>query len=223
MENHSYNENAIIVISDSDSDLEGAAQGFAHRHHIYSVSSSASPPPAGVKTPDQVANNSGPVDGDILGAEMVAPRNDAVWNDYMEQDDPFEGIDFFGDVPDIGEQRAMIEDISRRNFAPAQPGQSMNQQVNVKSEPPGTATKNQCMDTIVELFPDICRVYLSELYDTISVDQEQLVTHILDTDSYPKAKDVQKSLKRKRAMDADEEAVKKYTATNREVGPRVFM
>jgi hypothetical protein len=75
--------------------------------------------------------------------------------------------------------------------------------------------KVECVDDVLGVFPDICRDYVSELYDTgVGEVAEQLIAHILDKldngSQYPKAKDKLKTLKRKRELDEDEEAVNKY-------------
>jgi hypothetical protein len=83
--------------------------------------------------------------------------------------------------------------------------------------------KVECVDDVLSVFPDICRDYVSELYDSrVGEIAEQLVAHILDklengTD-YPKAKDKLKTLKRKREVDEDEEATNKYGSLDRENG-----
>lgn len=77
----------------------------------------------------------------------------------------------------------------------------------------------ECVDIILNMFPDICRDYASELYDTISKSSERLIAHILDKmdkgTMYPSAKEKQRRLKRKRAVDEDEEAARKYGAVDR--------
>lgn len=94
--------------------------------------------------------------------------------------------------------------------------------------PPNLANANidhkvECVDDVLAVFPDICRDYVSELYETgVGEIAEQLVAHILDKldsgSNYPKAKDKLKTLKRKRELDEDEEAVNKYGSVDRENG-----
>jgi hypothetical protein len=80
-------------------------------------------------------------------------------------------------------------------------------------------TMIDCVDTVVNVFPGICRDYVSELYDTISKSSERLIAHILDKmdkgASYPNAKEKLKKLKRKREIDEDAEAARKYGALDR--------
>lgn len=78
-----------------------------------------------------------------------------------------------------------------------------------------------CVDDVLTLFPDICRDYVSELYDNgVGTTTEILVAYILDQlekgTQYPKAKDKLQSLKRKRPVDEDEEAATKYGSADRE-------
>ncbi|PBP25611.1 ring finger protein, partial [Diplocarpon rosae] len=89
-----------------------------------------------------------------------------------------------------------------------------------------------CVDNLVNIFPGICRDYVSELYDTVSKSSEHLIAHVLDEmekgASYPNAKDKQKQLKRKRELDEDQEAARKYGASDREIptglaGTRAFI
>jgi hypothetical protein len=94
------------------------------------------------------------------------------------------------------------------------------------SQPPGTSNsqinfKVECVDDVVAVFPDICRDYVSELYDTgVGAIAEPLIAHILDKmdkgTEYPKAKDKLRSLKRKREVDEDEEAAKEYGRVDRD-------
>jgi TRIAD3 protein (E3 ubiquitin-protein ligase RNF216) len=76
----------------------------------------------------------------------------------------------------------------------------------------------------VALFPGICRDHVSNLYETISPTSDHMIAHILDRmdkgESYPSAKEITKSLKRKRDIDEDEEAVRKYGAVDRVVDIR---
>lgn len=80
-------------------------------------------------------------------------------------------------------------------------------------------TQVECIGTVVTLFPGICRDHVSELYDTISQSSDQLIAHILDKQEkgtpWPKAKEKQNMLKRKRDIDEEEEAIRKYTAADR--------
>jgi hypothetical protein len=93
-----------------------------------------------------------------------------------------------------------------------QPSGTSNSQVNFKVE---------CVNDVVAIFPDICRDFVSELYDTeVGATAEPLIAHILDKMDrgieYPKAKDKIRPLKRKREVDEDEEAAKEYGRADRE-------
>jgi hypothetical protein len=90
----------------------------------------------------------------------------------------------------------------------------------------------QCIDQVLLVFPDICRDYVAELYATIAQTSNLLVAHVLDKIDrgiqYPKAKETQSKLKRKRQLDEDEEAVRKYGSAERVIpegpaGLRPFM
>ncbi|RFU32068.1 hypothetical protein B7463_g4246, partial [Scytalidium lignicola] len=83
-------------------------------------------------------------------------------------------------------------------------------------------TRARGVDQVVAIFSGICRDYVSDLWDQSDVkNPEALIEVILERGSYPKAKDVEKDLKRKRAIDPDEEAAKNYTAADRRV-PKSF-
>lgn len=79
---------------------------------------------------------------------------------------------------------------------------------------------------VVSLFPGICRNYVSDIWDKEDIpSSEAVIQAILDKlengESYPKARDTEKDLKRKRAIDSDEEAAKRYAAPERIVVPAV--
>ena len=80
-------------------------------------------------------------------------------------------------------------------------------------------TKVECLDNVIAVFPGICQDHVSGLYNSVSKSSERLIAYILDKMDkgapYPKAKDKQKSLKRKREVDEDEEAARKYGAIDR--------
>ncbi|QSZ34586.1 hypothetical protein DSL72_006180 [Monilinia vaccinii-corymbosi] len=88
-------------------------------------------------------------------------------------------------------------------------------------------TKGECINAVVAVFPEICRDHVAGLYDEVSQSSDQLIAHILDkadTGSvYPKAKDGQKGLKRKRVLNEEEEAIQKYEAAGRTVGPALYL
>lgn len=64
-------------------------------------------------------------------------------------------------------------------------------------------SKVDCFHTVSTLFPGICGDYISELYNAVSQSSDQLIAHILDGQEngkvWPKAKDKQNILKRKRS------------------------
>lgn len=235
MANHN-NQPAIVVISDdSDSDLDldpdtdsDNEPGPARRQGPFTPS----PAPAGAHVPGQLAfgerlpagvNGFGqlPVRENISNGEMAAPGRDLVIDDLMREGFYNLDGDFFDGVPDVDEQRAMMEDINRANAARNSHDQAANPLI--YAEPPKMPTKEESIEAIADFFPDICRIFVSDLYDTVSQQQEFIVTHILDLASYPKAKDIQMTLKRKRGVDLDEETARKYAAPGREVGPRQLM
>lgn len=97
--------------------------------------------------------------------------------------------------------------------APAQPAQPT----------PGLLeTRDECIANVLVIFPDICPTNVSTIFDTVAPSSSGIIAHILDKmekgSPYPKAKDKQKTLKRKREVDEDEAAVLKYSAPNRQ-GP----
>lgn len=83
----------------------------------------------------------------------------------------------------------------------------------------GSEPKPDCISKVLYVFPEICRDHVSGLYDSVSHASEQLIAHILDKldkgVSYPKAKDKLRTLKRKREVDEDEEATRKYAGADR--------
>lgn len=85
---------------------------------------------------------------------------------------------------------------------------------------PGVAnTKEEAIDKVLAVFPDMYSGHVHNLYDKISPDPDRIIAHILeDMDSgksYPKAKDAENLRKRKRELDQDEEAALKYSAADR--------
>jgi hypothetical protein len=86
---------------------------------------------------------------------------------------------------------------------------------------PVGSTKEECVQEVVDVFPNICLDYVMELYDSgIGQVAETLLRHILDKQDqgieYPKASDKLKSLKRKRNVDEDDEAAKVFANIDRE-------
>ena len=142
------------------------------------------------------------------------------------------------DVNDPYLAQIMEEGFSReRDEQAAHPREPANQlppnQPNQLPPPFVMDTKAQCIDQVLAVFPGICRDYISELYNTNDAkSSDYLIAHILDKidkgTPYPKAKDTQKTLKRKREVDEDEEAARKYGSAYRVIpdGPasvRPFM
>ena len=128
--------------------------------------------------------------------------------------------------------------IRERNEQASRPPQPATEYASIQayfdnpSPPSAMETRLQCIDQVIAVFPDICRDYVSELHSTIAQTSDFLIGYILDTVDkgtlYPKAKDTQKTLKRKREMGEDEEAARKYGAADRVIpdgpgGCRPFM
>ena len=128
------------------------------------------------------------------------------WREFLEDDGSIADNQNTGYAHASGSVQGNVEDLALPNF----PHALIDHKV-------------ECVDDVLSVFPDICRDYVSELYDSgIGEIAEQLVAHILDkldngTD-YPKAKDKLKTLKRKREVDEDEEATNKYGSIDRENG-----
>ena len=138
--------------------------------------------------------------------------------DYNFEDD-YDLGNYFNDDEMLAQE--MMVDVGRASPAglhqPAVATPSGNQQI---QEPmPNLETRVQCVDMVLIVFPGICRDYVSELYDSVSPSSDRLIAHILDNmdkgTGYPRAKDLQKTLKRKRDFDEDEEAARIYGATDR--------
>lgn len=71
-----------------------------------------------------------------------------------------------------------------------------------------------CLEKILEVFPDISHEHCREIYDAQMLNSvegqpvaQTLITQILDKGKYPKEKDRQKELKRKRLTNSDDEEV----------------
>jgi hypothetical protein len=80
-------------------------------------------------------------------------------------------------------------------------------------------TKDECIKHVLEVFGDICRDHVSDLYDKVSNSSERILAYIVDKiekgESYPKAK----VLKRKRQFTEYEEAAQKYATADRIIPP----
>jgi TRIAD3 protein (E3 ubiquitin-protein ligase RNF216) len=171
--------------------------------------------------------------GNLDPVREANPPNPQPW-EYFDLQKYLEGepdIDGFFDNND-NEMRTleMIHEDAHKSQAPAnqpfQPtiaGSSRDQQI--QQPAPKMETITQCVDMTLTVFPGICRDYVSELYDSVSPSSDHVIAHILDKMDkgigYPKAKDLQKTLKRKRDIDEDEDAVRKYGAADRIVPANV--
>lgn len=108
----------------------------------------------------------------------------------------------------------------RQPDLPAQPFQQVEAEPQIED-------RFDCIEIVLALFPDICQHHVGELYDTVGKSSDLIIAHILDKTengtSYPKAKDKEKTLKRKREVTEEEAAVQKYGAADRPspVSPRV--
>lgn len=132
--------------------------------------------------------------------------------DYNLEDD-YDHDDYFDDEMQAREMTAEgTRPSPPRANQPAVAGPSRNPQV--QQPEPALETRVQCVDMVLMVFPGICRDYVSELYDGVSPSSDGLIAHILDKvdkgTEYPRAKDLQKALKRKRDLDEDEEAARIY-------------
>lgn len=95
---------------------------------------------------------------------------------------------------------------------------NMEEAVMMPAEPPmdvDTASDYEtCLQEVLEIFPDISLDHVKHLHDAQLLQPrdgqtiaQHLTTQILDAGKYPKEKDRQKELKRKRFADSDEEEV----------------
>jgi hypothetical protein len=162
-------------------------------------------------------------------ARQPSPRlgRNEVWGDYVIDDD-FDAeefarvIDLEQDYP-FQALRPPIPPVAPRpraaSLAPA-PAQQEQHQPAAVVEP-----QDECVQTVVAVFPGICIDHVSDLYDKMAKSSERLIAHILDQMDkgilYPTAKDKAKDLKRKRGVDEDEEAARKYGAADRIVPAHV--
>jgi hypothetical protein len=157
------------------------------------------------------------------------PVNPILLQDLVMDDDeinryqPLDDFDDFDplDVRDAGLARLMEEEYhaqaaAQYNDDDSAPG--LNQQ-DIQLLPAMMDSKATCLDMVLMIFPDICPAYVTKIYDTVSKHSDQLVVHILENmereKPYPKARDTQKTLKRKRDLGEDEETVRKYGASDR--------
>lgn len=156
--------------------------------------------------------------GDAENSEAGPAAEGRMSNGYQNGNFDFNAFGKFDDL-DVQDQdldRAMMEEFARqpslRLSEPLQENINPLQPIQAPVDP-----RKQCIDQVVDFFPGICRDFVSGLYETVTPVLDGLISHILDKESYPKAKDVQKSLKRKRDVDEDEEAAQKYGAADRDM------
>lgn len=125
--------------------------------------------------------------------------------------------------------RAMWEDYTLQSNPAYSFGQSSDsdQQTANNQPQPKMETKMECVNAVVAVFPEICRDHVASLYETVTPSSDQLIAHILDKadagSPYPKSKDTQKVLKRKRVLSEEEEAIQKYEAAGRVIGPALYL
>lgn len=149
------------------------------------------------------------------------------WEDFVDEDgmNGFDGYDDM-DIRDPELERIMMENYNREArdrppvVVPYRNGEpSGHNQENIRPVPQ-PEPRAECVDQVMNVFPGICRDHVSNLYDSVSKSSDVLIAHILDKmdkgDAYPNAKkEKEKSLKRKRPLDEDEEAARKYGAVDR--------
>ena len=163
------------------------------------------------------------------------------WEDVVDVNgiNGFDGFDDM-DIRDPELERVMMESynlearigqsvvVPYRNGAPLPSRQngepSGHNQENMRPIP-SLQPRAECVDLVMSVFPGICRDYVSNLYNTTSQSSDVLIALILDRMDkggvYPNAKkELEKSLKRKRQLDEDEKAARKYGAVDRIMPPR---
>ena len=149
--------------------------------------------------------------------------------DYNIADDfDFDPVNDFGDDDMLAQE--MMADAPRGSLASGNQSFLTETSGNQQFQPPvpNLDTRIQCVDRVMAVFPGICRDYVSELYESVSPSPDHLIGHILDKlekgTGYPNAKELQKTLKRKRDADEDDEAARMYGAADRIiVGHRPYM
>ena len=133
-----------------------------------------------------------------------------------------------GDELDVNDPllaQIMLEGFNREHHEVAariaQPGRQSDQPDRhfLSQSSPLVDDRIQCIDQVILVFPDICRDHVSDLYATVSQLSELLIADILDKvdhgEQYPKARETQNRLKRKRGLNEDEEAARKYGSPDR--------
>jgi TRIAD3 protein (E3 ubiquitin-protein ligase RNF216) len=218
----------VIIISDDEDDYDD--------EDILGSESSLSPTPS--ESPSGRRESPLPLPalarqrtppGQPSPAVLVNPPNDPAWQNYHNLEDEdlnrFEGFDDL-DVRDAELERIIMEEYNNilrpQLLAPAIPirnGEPPGQNQENVTPQPEFESKVTCVDNVVAVFPGICRDHVSDLYETLHPASDRLIAHILDKiergESYPTAKEIQRSLKRKRNVDEDEQAVRKYGAVDR--------
>jgi TRIAD3 protein (E3 ubiquitin-protein ligase RNF216) len=91
--------------------------------------------------------------------------------------------------------------------------------------PPQTFTEDDCLQKVLDIFPDIAHdhvlsLYREGLHDGVSGSDwcDRLITQLLDNGPYPKERERRKNLKRKRSDSNDEVAIKKFESLERDNG-----
>jgi hypothetical protein len=203
----------INLESDSSSQLERGPEDLLSERHISGPAANEDdlwgyeiPRPRPATEPDLWAQDILGPDIEVAEALRRFGQRESGWQEFLEDDNSTADDQDAGYAHAGGSGQGNLEDLAPANF----PHALIDRKV-------------ECVDDVLSVFPDICRDYVSELYDSgVYKIAEHLVAHILDkldsgTD-YPKAKDKLKTLKRKREMDEDEEAANKYGSIDRENG-----
>jgi hypothetical protein len=154
------------------------------------------------------------------------PRRNEIWGDYIIDDD-FDAEEFARVID-------LEQDFPFQAQTPAAPPAAPHPQAAslvidpAQQEPqPAVIAENQdeCVQSVAGVFPGICLDHVLDLYHKIAKSSGRLIAHILDQMDkgilYPKARDKAKDLKRKRDVDEDEEAARKYGALDRIVPAQV--
>lgn len=157
----------------------------------------------------------------LLQQNLVTSGDEVNFNEHLNDFDNFDDLD----IRDANLAQAM-EDEFRAGMIARNLGDngSFTSDQQAVDHPLSTAdAKEKCLSMVKAVFPDICVEHISGLYDTISRQSDRIITHILENmdtgNSYPKAVDTKKTLKRKRELGEDEEAALKYSAAHRPTPP----
>lgn len=205
----------VEYISDSSSQLErGAEEDLLSERPLPGPTAAADddlwgyeiPRPHPAPEPGLWAQNILGPDIEVAEALRRFDQREPDWREFLEDNSSIAENQGPGYAHASGSGQGNVEDLTPPQF----PHELIDHKV-------------ECVDDVLSVFPDICRDYVSELYDSgVGEIAEQLVAHILDKvdngSDYPKAKDKLKTLKRKREVDEDEEAANKYGSIDRENG-----